>query len=56
MKVLNQQNKKVWVDRNGKYNGVQMFVDEPDSKKFIPYNLDSYNHYVRRGGMLSDEK
>ena len=56
MKVLNRQNKKVWVDRNGKYNGIQMFVDEPDSQKFIPYNLDSYNHYVRRGGMLSDEE
>ena len=56
MAVLRRQNKKVWVDRNGKYNGVKMFLDEPDSEKFLPYNLDSYNEYVSRGGMLPDEQ
>jgi len=56
MKVLSKQNKKVWVDRNGKYNGVRMFLDEPDSEKFLPYNLDLYDQYVRRGGILPDEE
>ncbi len=56
MKVLRDQNKKVWVDRNGKYNGIKMFLDEPDSEKFLPYNLDSYDQYVSRGGTLADEE
>ena len=56
MKVLNEQNKKMWVDGNDKYSGVHMFVDEPDFKKFLPYNLDLYEKYVSRGGMLPKEK
>lgn len=56
MKVLNEQNKKMWVDGNDKYSGVHMFVDEPDFKKFLPYNLDLYEQYVSRGGMLPKEK
>lgn len=48
--------KKLWVDENGQYNGIHMFVDETNSSLSLPYDLDPYLKYVSRGGMLSDEE
>ncbi len=58
MKVIKDgyRYKKLWIDENGKYNGIKMFVDEHDSSKSLPYDLDLYESYVSRGGMLSDNE
>lgn len=58
MKVLleNDPNKKLWVDKNGSYNGINMFIDEKDSKKSLPFDLNNFETYISRGGMLSDHE
>lgn len=48
--------KKLWVDENGEYDGIHMFVDESNSSLSLSYDLDLYEKYVTRGGMLSDEE
>ena len=58
MKVLlrGYRYKKLWIDKNGRYNGIKMFIDEKNSSKSIPYDLNMYQRYVSRGGMLADNE
>jgi hypothetical protein len=46
--------RKLWVDKQGKYNGIHMFLDEEGTDKVIVRDMTSYQDYVTRGGMLSD--
>ena len=59
MKVLLKNSnweKKLWVDRYGRYNGIKMFIDERNKTLSLPFDLTDYHKYVKRGGMLSEEE
>ena len=49
-------NKKLWLDRNGKYNGVKMFLDEKNQTASISFDLSAYDAYIQRGAMLAKEE
>ncbi len=48
--------KKLWVDEEGRYNGIKMFIDEKKKDFYLPFDLTNYEKYVSRGGMLTDEE
>lgn len=58
MQVLlaNDEKKKMWVDKDGRYNGINMFIDETNPDFSIPFDLTTYKAYVSRGGMLTEDE
>lgn len=54
--LANDPKRKLWADSNGRYNGINMFVDEKNETATIPFDLTSYNTYVKRGGMLNKDE
>jgi hypothetical protein len=59
MKVLlrDDPNKKLWVDKkSGRYDGINILVDEKDDNKSIPFDLNLYQRYVSRGGMMAEDE
>jgi len=46
-------NQRLWVDREGTYNGIQMFIDEEGTDKIVVRNMTTYKEYVSRGGMMT---
>ena len=50
------QNRKIWVNEHGKYNGINMFMDERISTHRMHFDLKDYNLYVKRGGRLTREQ
>ena len=48
--------RKLWVDEDGQYNGIKIFIDEKKEDFFLPFDLTSYNEYVTRGGMLASNE
>ena len=49
-------NKKLWLDRNGEYNRVKMFLDEKNQTASISFDLLVYDTYIQRGAMLAKEE
>jgi hypothetical protein len=56
MNVLKKNNKKLWVDKFGKYNGIKMIIDERNETMSLPFDLTQYKNYVSRGGMLTKDE
>mmetsp|Transcript_7480 Transcript_7480/g.8553 ORF Transcript_7480/g.8553 Transcript_7480/m.8553 type:complete len:486 (-) Transcript_7480:253-1710(-) len=46
----------IYVDSNGKYNGIHLFKDERNSEHSMHFDLKDYDEYVERGGTLTDKE
>lgn len=50
------ETRKIWVDEDGKYDGIRMFKDERKSSHSMHFDLSAFEEYVQRGGRLTDEQ
>ena len=50
------QEKKLWVDTFGNYDGINMFMDERVREHRMHFDLTEFNQYVKRGGRLTNEQ
>lgn len=50
------EEKKIWADESGEYDGIKMFMDERVSSHSMHFDLKEYNEYVKRGGRLIFEQ
>ena len=56
MNILKKSDKKLWVDKFGKYNGIKMIIDERNKSLSLPFDLTQYKDYVARGGVLTSKE
>lgn len=45
--------KKIWIDSDGKHNGINMFMDERNTSHRMHFDLQEFNEYVARSGRLN---
>lgn len=50
------QEKNLWVDTFGKYDGINMLMDERVKNHRMHFDLTEYNRYVKLGGRLTKEQ
>jgi len=46
---------RLWVDEDGTYNGIVMFMDEDGKEKSLVRDMSLNEEYVQRGGMITPE-
>lgn len=49
-------NRKLWIDQDGNYNGIKMYIDEIDEKRKVHFDIKDYEAYVKRGGIMNDDE
>mmetsp|Transcript_5058 Transcript_5058/g.5902 ORF Transcript_5058/g.5902 Transcript_5058/m.5902 type:complete len:360 (-) Transcript_5058:119-1198(-) len=50
------EDKRIRVDGNGEYDGIELFEDERDHTKRMHFDLTEYHAYVESGGRLTEKQ